>query len=232
MSSLRWCWRTACRRCSNYISILDLTLGFIGLGKYNCKTRRETFIFGDLLRPILEILPFSLIWALVVLAALALFIYINIENLRTYYRYPTTVNIEVNYKSPLTFPAVTVCNYNTHRYNIFRAWVGTAELDSVLQIAIEYSDQCNVTYSSKTTLKKALYRHMAFLHCSAFVLNANPLYAIKMFSECCNVRLNSSYRHIPLAALSTFDKPAFLVRKLTVICCLERHSFATKCRIR
>ena len=44
------------RRCSNYIFILDLTHGFIGLGKDNYKTRRETFKFGDLVRFILEIL--------------------------------------------------------------------------------------------------------------------------------------------------------------------------------
>ena len=46
----------ACRRCSNYIFILDLTPGFIGLGKGNCKTRQETFQFGDLVHLILEIL--------------------------------------------------------------------------------------------------------------------------------------------------------------------------------
>ena len=44
----------ACRRCSNYISILNLTQGFIGLGKDNCKTRREIVVFGDLVRLILE----------------------------------------------------------------------------------------------------------------------------------------------------------------------------------
>ena len=32
-----------CRRCSNYIFILDLTPGFIGLSKDNCKTEREYF---------------------------------------------------------------------------------------------------------------------------------------------------------------------------------------------
>ena len=37
-------------------SILDLTPGFIGLGKDNCATRRETFKFGDLVRLIFEIL--------------------------------------------------------------------------------------------------------------------------------------------------------------------------------
>ena len=33
---------------SNYIFILDLTLGFKVLGKENCKTRRETSKFRDL----------------------------------------------------------------------------------------------------------------------------------------------------------------------------------------
>ena len=35
----------ACRRCSNYIFILNLTHGFNGLGKNNCKTRRESSKF-------------------------------------------------------------------------------------------------------------------------------------------------------------------------------------------
>ena len=47
------------RRCSNYIFILDLTPGFNGLGKGNCKTRRESFEFGDLVWLILEILWYS-----------------------------------------------------------------------------------------------------------------------------------------------------------------------------
>ena len=33
----------ACRRCSNYIFILNLAHGFNGLGKDNRNTRRETF---------------------------------------------------------------------------------------------------------------------------------------------------------------------------------------------
>ena len=39
---------------SNYIFILDLSPGLIGLGKDNCKTKRETFKFGDFVRLILE----------------------------------------------------------------------------------------------------------------------------------------------------------------------------------
>ena len=41
---------------SDVIFILDLTPGFIGLGKDNCKTRLETFKFGDLVCLVLEIL--------------------------------------------------------------------------------------------------------------------------------------------------------------------------------
>ena len=41
-------WSITCRRCSNYIFILDLTPGFNGLGKDNCKTKWETFGFCDL----------------------------------------------------------------------------------------------------------------------------------------------------------------------------------------
>ena len=44
----------ACRRCSNYIFILNLTRGFNGLGKDNYKTGRETVMFRDWVRLILE----------------------------------------------------------------------------------------------------------------------------------------------------------------------------------
>ena len=44
----------ACRRCSNYIFILDLTPGFNGLRKDNCKARREWVKFWDLVRVILR----------------------------------------------------------------------------------------------------------------------------------------------------------------------------------
>ena len=56
--SLRCSWSIACRRCSNYIFILDLTPGFIGLGEDNSTTRRETFKFDDSVRLILEILRY------------------------------------------------------------------------------------------------------------------------------------------------------------------------------
>ena len=45
--SHRCIWSIVCRRCSNCIFILDLTPGFNGLGKDNCRTRWETFRFWD-----------------------------------------------------------------------------------------------------------------------------------------------------------------------------------------
>ena len=54
--SLRCSWSIDCRRCSNYIFILNLTPGFNGLGKDNCKVGREAFKFWDLVRLILETL--------------------------------------------------------------------------------------------------------------------------------------------------------------------------------
>ena len=44
--SLRCSWSIACRRCSNYIFILDLALGFNMLHKDKCQAKPETFQFG------------------------------------------------------------------------------------------------------------------------------------------------------------------------------------------
>ena len=53
--SLRCSWNIACRRCSNYIFILNLTPGFNRKGEDICKSRRETFKFKDLVPLVLEI---------------------------------------------------------------------------------------------------------------------------------------------------------------------------------
>ena len=53
--SLRCSWSIACRRCSNYIFVLDLTPGFNGLGKDNSKTRRKIHKCWDLVPLLLEI---------------------------------------------------------------------------------------------------------------------------------------------------------------------------------
>ena len=42
----RCSWSIACRRCSNYIFILNLTPGFNGLSEDNCKRIQETFKLG------------------------------------------------------------------------------------------------------------------------------------------------------------------------------------------
>ena len=58
--SVRCSWSIACRRCSNYIFIICLTPGCNGLDKDNCKMRRETLSFCDLIRLILEDLRYAL----------------------------------------------------------------------------------------------------------------------------------------------------------------------------
>ena len=47
------------RRCSNYIFILDLTHGFNGLGKGNCKMKWEIFSFWDLVCLVIEVWQYS-----------------------------------------------------------------------------------------------------------------------------------------------------------------------------
>ena len=59
--SLRCSWSIACRRCSNYILIIDLIPVFNGLSRDNGKTRQESFKFWDLVRLILEILRYHIL---------------------------------------------------------------------------------------------------------------------------------------------------------------------------
>ena len=53
--SLRCSWSIVCQRCCSYISMLNLIPDFNILHKDNCKTRRETFQFWDLVHFISEI---------------------------------------------------------------------------------------------------------------------------------------------------------------------------------
>ena len=55
---LRCSWRIACRHCSNYIFILNLTPGFNGLSEDNCTRIQETFKLWDLVWLILEVLRY------------------------------------------------------------------------------------------------------------------------------------------------------------------------------
>ena len=59
--SLRCSWSIACRRCSNYIFILDLISDFKGFGKDRHKTLRESFKCCDLVRLILETWRYTMI---------------------------------------------------------------------------------------------------------------------------------------------------------------------------
>ena len=58
------------------------------------------------------------IWAVIVLSAAGLFIFINTENLIHLFEYDTSVNVAVNYVDAkgLEFPAVTICNAYPYRY--------------------------------------------------------------------------------------------------------------------
>ena len=60
--SLRCSWSSACRRSSNYVIIPDLTPGFNGLSKGNCKMRWETFKLWDLECLILEVWQCIISW--------------------------------------------------------------------------------------------------------------------------------------------------------------------------
>ena len=61
-SKLRCSWSIACRRCSNYIFIVDFSPGFNILYKDNCKTRRETFKVWDVVWLIVEIWQYIINW--------------------------------------------------------------------------------------------------------------------------------------------------------------------------
>ena len=62
--SFRCSWSIVCRRCSNYIFILDLTPDSNILHKDNCKTKRETFDFWYLVPLILNIWQYMINWPL------------------------------------------------------------------------------------------------------------------------------------------------------------------------
>ena len=57
-----------------------------------------------------------IVWILVVCVSVACFLYLNLNNLVKYFKYPKSVNMEVTYRDELGFPAVTVCNYNELRW--------------------------------------------------------------------------------------------------------------------
>jgi len=59
----------------------------------------------------------------IVTVTLAAFTALVVQRLLWYYQYPTMVDLYVEYKSELPFPAVTVCNENTFRYGEQTPWI-------------------------------------------------------------------------------------------------------------
>ena len=84
--SLRCSWSIACRRCSNYIFILDLIPGFNGLGKDDCKTRQETFNFWDLVLLIQEVLGYVIISQAAITVTTILSSYLKVRSLQLIWR--------------------------------------------------------------------------------------------------------------------------------------------------
>ena len=60
-------------------------------------------------------ISYRLIWVLVLLTAFSVFIAIIATNIVRLRGYPKTVNMDMQYKRRLPFPAVTICNHNMFR---------------------------------------------------------------------------------------------------------------------
>ena len=58
-----------------------------------------------------------------VTAAIAVFLYQVIYRSKTFLDYNTSVDLQVLYEDEIPFPAVTICNQNTFRYNMYRRMV-------------------------------------------------------------------------------------------------------------
>ncbi|XP_006818455.1 acid-sensing ion channel 1-like [Saccoglossus kowalevskii] len=58
------------------------------------------------------------IWSIIVLSMLVVFTYSTINSFVRYGKYNVSTVIQINYVSDLTFPAVTLCNYNQYRKSV------------------------------------------------------------------------------------------------------------------
>ena len=56
------------------------------------------------------------IWVICVTTAMFLFVYQVADRTSVYFRYNTTVSVNIRYTKSVPFPAVTLCNINTFRY--------------------------------------------------------------------------------------------------------------------
>ncbi|KAI8497274.1 sodium channel [Branchiostoma belcheri] len=54
------------------------------------------------------------VWIVAMLAAYAGFIYMAVNMAQTYFSYDTVCDVKLSFESKMTFPAVTICNYNRH----------------------------------------------------------------------------------------------------------------------
>ncbi|CAH1241742.1 ASIC5 [Branchiostoma lanceolatum] len=52
------------------------------------------------------------VWIVAMLGAYAGFIYMAVEMARTYFSYDTVCDVKLSFENKMTFPAVTICNYN------------------------------------------------------------------------------------------------------------------------
>ena len=66
------------------------------------------------------ILSCRVTWAVIVVIAMAAFVWVTALNWRKWHDFPKSVNKEVHYNSSLPFPAVTVCNHNPIRWYFFQ----------------------------------------------------------------------------------------------------------------
>ena len=55
-----------------------------------------------------------LVWFLLVIAGLVYVTYATIESINRFYEYPSTTKVRFVYEKESNFPAVTICNINTH----------------------------------------------------------------------------------------------------------------------
>lgn len=58
---------------------------------------------------------FRLLWAVIVLIATAVLLYVVVYNVQRLMSYPKNIDINIEYRDSMPFPAVTICNLNQYR---------------------------------------------------------------------------------------------------------------------
>lgn len=62
---------------------------------------------------------YRLAWILIFLVATAIFVYLVIDSLKLLLSHPKNVDVSVEFNDKIEFPAVTICNLNKYRSDIF-----------------------------------------------------------------------------------------------------------------